>query len=251
VSDQIVKLSEDFWNIRGTFRAAGVINVGTQSSLVRLASGRFALLDAYTLRGDIADEVMGRTDGGRLVDAVCNLHPFHTKHVQAVAMMFPHAKLYGTARHLRRFPDLPWQPERTEDPAFHELFGADFDFMVPRGVDFVPKNQALHFAGVLAFHRASGALHVDDTLNWIPFPWGGRLAFHPALKAVLERRREAASEFRGWATELAARCEDVRHVCTAHTKLAPLSEEPPGAIAERVRAALKRVEPVLRAHERG
>ena len=42
MSGQFIRVSEGFWNIRGSFKIAGVIDVGTQASLVRLTSGRAA-----------------------------------------------------------------------------------------------------------------------------------------------------------------------------------------------------------------
>ncbi|PIE17319.1 MAG: hypothetical protein CSA66_06130 [Proteobacteria bacterium] len=249
MADEIVQIADGFWNIRGAFRVFGLLNIGTQSSLVRLAGGRYALLDSYTLKGDPRDEVMARTDGGDALDAIINLHPFHTVHVKAVAAMFPNAKLYGTSRHHAVAPDLRWEPERTETAAFAALFADDLDLTVPKGVDFVPSNENLHFASVLAIHKATETLHVDDTLNWIPIPFVKGLAFHPTLNKVLERRPGAAADFRAWAEAFADRCETVRHVCTAHTKLAPVSGDPPGGIAQRVRAALTKVDKVLRKHE--
>ncbi len=250
MADKLIEISDDFWNLRGSFRLFGLINVGTQASLVRLRSGRYVLLDSYTLTGSTKQAVLERTDGGRALEAVLNLHPFHTVHVQKIADMFPDAQLFGTERHHRRFPNLRWQQPRCESQAFAERFADDFDFMVPRGVHFIPDDENLHFASVLAFHRASQTLHVDDTLNWLPLPWGGRLAFHPTLKSVIERRAGAVDEFRTWAEALISRCESVRSVCTAHAGHASLVNEPDGAIASRVRGAYKRIEKVLAAHER-
>lgn len=249
MADHIVDVADGFWNIRGSFKIAKVINIGTQASLVRLNSGRFVLLDSYALEGPIADRVMALTEGGEKLDAIINLHPFHTVFVKRVAAMFPNAKLYGTSRHHEKAPDLGWQPELTETEAFAALFADDFDFMVPRGVHFVPDDPSLHFASVLAFHRASHTLHVDDTLNWIPVPFASGLAFHPTLGKVLEDRADAAADFRTWAGELAQRCENVLHVCTAHTRMAPVSDDPPGGIALRVRKALQKVEKTLKKHE--
>ncbi|MEM7160525.1 MAG: hypothetical protein AAF799_47250 [Myxococcota bacterium] len=246
---RIHEIADGFWNIRGSFKILGLLDVGTQASLVRLGSGGFVMLDSYTLEGPTADEVLRLTDGGKAVEAVINLHPFHTLHIEPMAKLFPNAKHYGTARHHSRFADMSWEPERTETAAFAALFADDFDFMVPRGVDFIPSNENLHFASVLAFHKPSATLHVDDTLNWMPFPLGNRLAFHPSLKGVLERRPGATADFRTWAEEFIARCDSVRQVCTAHAKLAPVADDPPGGIAQRVREALGRVEKVLVAHE--
>lgn len=248
MADRIVPIADGFWNIRGTFRIFKLIDVGTQASLVRLASGGYVLLDSYTLRGDVAAKALALTDGGKAVEAILNLHPFHTIHVERVAQMFPDARLYGTARHHARAPDLAWQPERTESAEFAALFADDFDFSVPAGVDFIPSNESLHFASVLAFHRASQTLHVDDTINWLPGLLGNRLAFHPTLKKVLQKRAGAVDEFRAWAEGFIERCETVRHVCTAHASMAPVDADPPGGIAGRMRAALEKVEGVLSAH---
>jgi hypothetical protein len=50
MSGKILHVADDFWNIRGSYRVGGVIDVGTQASLVRLASGKFVMLDSYTGR---------------------------------------------------------------------------------------------------------------------------------------------------------------------------------------------------------
>lgn len=249
MSDRIIEIAEGFWNIRGHFRVLGLLDVGTQSSLVRLRSGRFVLLDCYALSGEVRATVERLTEGGALLDAIVNLHPFHTVHVRAVAKAFPNAKLYGTARHHAKLPDLPWQPERTETDACAALFAEELDLSVPAGVALVPDNENLHFGSVLAFHRASRTLHVDDTLNWLPLPWGARLAFHPTLGQVLERRPGAADAFRAWAQGLVERCRSVDHICTAHArKLAPPAGA--GEIANWVQEALRRVEGTLQKHAR-
>lgn len=250
MADRIVQIAPDFWNIRGTYRLLGLLNVGTQTSLVRCASGRFVLLDCYTLKGDIAEHVMELTQDGAAIDAIINLHPFHTMHVEAVAQRLPHARLYGTARHHTMFPSLNWQPERTESTECAAIFADDFDFMVPDGVAFIPDNERLHFASVLAFHRMSATLHIDDTLNWIPWPLGQKLAFHPTLKKVLEPRAGAAQAFRAWAHGLIERCGSVRRVCTAHAKLGDLTDAAPGTIAQQVREALDAVNDTLLNHEK-
>ena len=160
------------------------------------------LLDAYTLKGEVAEDVLRLTDQGKAVEAVLNLHPFHTIHVRNTAGMFPGAKLYGTTRHREKAPDLPWQPLHTDDPELHDMFSSDFGFSVPRGVDFISSNENLHFSSVLAFHHASRTLHVDDTLFWNPLPLVGGLTFHPTLKSVLLRSPGAVSDFRACAGEL-------------------------------------------------
>ena len=250
MGDRILNIGEGFWNIRGSFKVGGVVDIGTQSSLVRLASGGFVLLDAYTLTGAVEREVMALTEQGQAVEAILNLHPFHTIHTRAAARQFPKARLYGTARHKARAPELSWEAPNTDSPALHALFADDLSFTVPRGVDFISDNEGLHFASVLAFHPASRTLHVDDTLMWSTVPLMSGLVFHPTLKSVLERRPGAAADFRQWALELADRCGDVEQLVTAHMrKLAPASSAGT-PLGDRVRQALKKMEKVLAAHER-
>lgn len=226
---------------------AGVLDVGTQMSLVRLASGKFALLDSYTPDANTHQKLLDLTDGGREVEAILNLHPFHTLHVADVAALFPNAKLYGTERHVAKFPHLTWQPTRTEDSALGELFVNDLRFLVPRGVDFVPENERLHFASVLAFHPASGTLHVDDTLTWINLPLVGGLRFHPSLPKVLQPRPLAVSDFRAWLVELRALFTEVRTLCTAHMKTLPPRD---GQLQRHLEAAISKVQKTLDKHER-
>lgn len=252
----VIEVADGFWNIRGSFKLGGVVDLGTQASLVRLSSGGYVFLDAYTLPEETKRWVDVLTGGGVAIEAILNLHPFHTLHVRAMHEQYPGAKMYGTERHHRRFADLAWEPERTEDEALHARFEGDLDFTVPRGVDLVPADENLHFASVLAFHPASRTLHVDDTLLYLRMPKPVRplkrdvLRFHPTLAKVLEPRAGAAADFRAWAGELIERSRGVDNLCAAHSA-ALLGRRYDGApIAERVEEALGKVERKLRAHER-
>ena len=132
MAGQILHVAENFWNIRGSYKIGGVIDVGTHASLVRRANGKFVLLDSYTMRGAVKRKVAELTSGGEDIEAILNVHPFHTVHVHKMHELYPQATLYGTARHLTRFPELPWADTLIEDPALHELFADDFEFSVPR-----------------------------------------------------------------------------------------------------------------------
>ena len=256
MADRIIQISDRFWNIRGSFKI-GIIEAGTQASLVRRANGKLVLLDSYTLSGAVEREVAALSNDGRDLEAILNLHPFHTIHVRRVHERFPDAKLYGTARHHAKAPELPWEPERTEDPSLHAMFADDFDFSVPRGVDFISKNENVHFSSVLAFHRASQTIHVDDTLIYTRLPKPARLLgrqdltmFHPTLAKALERRAGASADFRAWAEELATAWRDAENLCAAHTGALTAERNRGDSIAARIRKALAKVEPKLRAHER-
>jgi len=254
---RMIRVGDDFWNIRGSFKVGGVVDVGTQASLVRLQSGRFVMLDAYTLGERVEQEVRELTDGGEAIEAILNLHPFHTIHVKPMHEQFPNAKLHGTARHLSRFPELPWEPLGTEDPELHAMFAEDLDFSVPRGVDFISKNENVHFSSVLAYHRASKTIHVDDTLNYVRLPKAARLvgkpdvlSFHPTLAQALERRAGASSDFRRWAEALIVRWEDAENLCAAHSAALTASRNEGASISTRLVRALEKTARTLDKHER-
>lgn len=255
---RIVPIGENFWNIRGSFRIGRLVDVGTHASLVRLRSGRFVFLDAYALAPDVRATVDELTAGGEAIEAIINLHPFHTLHVEALWRQYPNARLYGTQRHLSRLPALPWQPATTDAPALHAQYADDFDFSVPAGVELISANEHVHFGSVLALHRASRTVHVDDTFMLVrmPFAMGGwgrpdYLGLHPTLWQALEKRQGAAAEFSAWLEQLAGDWGDAAHLCAAHAgTLSFVSCKPAEALGERMRSALRHAGLVLAAHRR-
>ncbi len=256
MAENIIQVAENFWNIRGAFRIGGVVDIGTQASLVRLASGSFLLLDSYALSDALEEEIHAILDGGE-VEAILNLHPFHTVHVERMHELFPEARLHGTQRHLDRFPDLPWEEVLSEDQELHDWYADDLDFSIPQGVDFISANENVHFASVLAYHRASGTIHADDTLMYLRLPrllglvgLRDRLSFHPTLAMALEKREGAAAEFRDWAAELAEAWGDAENLCAAHSGALLAAGNRGASIGERIRKAAQRCELVLRKHER-
>jgi len=84
----VVQISDDFWNIRGSYKVRGLVEIGTHVSLVRLGSGRFVFLDSYSLEGPAREFVDALTDGGEDLEAVINLHPFHTMHVRRMHALY-------------------------------------------------------------------------------------------------------------------------------------------------------------------
>jgi len=256
MGSKLIQISDNFWNIRGSFRIAGLIDIGTQASLVRLKSGKFVFLDSYTLDGSVLREVDQLTNHGENVVAVLNLHPFHTVHVAWMHEHYPKASHFGTARHLSKFRELEWQASRTEDAKTHTMFAEDFEFSVPRGVDFISDDEKVHFSSVLVFHPSSKTIHVDDTLMYIRLPSLMRflgltdaLSFHLTLAKVLEKRPGAVQDFRHWAEELAANWQDAEHLCAAHTTTLVADDEQ-SSIHDRIIKALGKVENILNTHER-
>ena len=253
----IIKISENFWNIRGSFKIAGLIDVGTQASLVRLASGKFVFLDAYTLSDKVKNEVFYLTDEGAAVEAILNLHPFHTLHCENMHRDFPDARLYGTRRHHERLQGLPWESVKTEDRELHEFYSGDFEFSIPRGVDFISDDENVHFSSVLAHHTPSGTVHVDDTLVYLDVPllpaflgFSDRLGFHPTLPKVLEKRDGAVADFREWTNHLADTWGQARHLCAAHTGVLTGRKLEVESLGNRILSALERVSGTLDKHQR-
>lgn len=249
----MLRVTDDFLNIRGSFRVGGLIDIGTQCSLVRRANGRFVFLDACKLSGAVQRAIDALTDGGKHVEAILNLHPFHTLHVRAMHQRYPRAKLYGTARHLSRLPDLPWEKTRTEQTRLHKMFEDDFEFSVPRGVDFISTNENVHFSSVLVLHRESRTIHVDDTLMYVRLPLPMRvlgfrdmLLFHPTLRQALEKRKGAGQDFRDWAEELAEGWRDAENLCAAHTTALTAARNEGASLHDRILAALDKVSGTLR-----
>ena len=253
----IIQVADDFWNIRGSFKIGRVIDIGTQASLVRRGNGRFVFLDSYALSDEVEREALELTNGGKDVEAIVNVHPFHTVFARKMHERFPHAKLYGTARHVSRLPELPWKELRTEDPELHAMFSDDFDFTVPRGVDFISANENVHFSSVLVLHRASKTIHVDDTLMYVrlppmvrPFGLTDAMSFHPTLGKALEKRAGAARDFRDWAEELTERWQDAENLCAAHTAALTAPKNRGASIPDRLVKALGKADRTLTAHAR-
>ena len=257
MKERIIEVSKDFWIIRGSFKIGGVVDIKTHAALVRLSNGNFVFLDSYSLSQEARariDDIVG-SDGE--IEAILNVHPFHTVHVTRMHDLYPDARLYGTARHRQRFSELPWEAELTEDPELHALYSDDFAFSIPRGVDFISANENIHFSSVLVKHRASNTIFVDDTFMYFQLPRALRLfgmrdslSFHPTLSKALEKRAGAAEDFRSWAAELIEDWGDVENLCAAHTGALLARENKGASIPDRLQKALQKCEPKLRTHER-
>jgi hypothetical protein len=257
MKSKIIQVSKNFWNIRGSFKIGGVIDIGTHASLILKENGKFIFLDSLTLEGETLQEINKLTNNGKNVESVLNLHPFHTLHVSKMHELFPNAKHYGTARHLLKSPGLKWEKLKTEDKDLHNFFSKDLQFSIPRGVDFISKDESLHFSSVLAFHRSSQTIHVDDTLMYIRLPKlmtlfgiSEPITFHPTLSKVLETRPGAASDFQEWAKEIATSWSDAQNLCAAHTASLTRDMKRDLSIEQTILKALKKVQPKLASHKK-
>lgn len=246
---RFLDLGHGFWNIRGKLRIAGVLDLGTHASLVRLSSGRFVFLDSYELTGELRDKVMALTDNGAAVEAILNLHPFHTLHCAAMHRDFPRAQLFGSARHRARLPHLPWADAPVESAEVAAQYSDDLAFSLPAGIDYICADERVHAGSLLAWHKASRTLHVDDTLNLLPVPPvlrgvlpAPRMFLHPTLPRALASGPGAVRDFRAWVQGLAADCDDLRHLVVAHSGHRRFQ---PGEFGRALLIALRRAAPRL------
>ncbi|WP_375291088.1 hypothetical protein [Qipengyuania sp.] len=246
------QLADGFWNFRGSFKIGGLIDIGTQMSLVRRKNGRFILLDSYSLDDADKRELLNLTDGGTKIDAIINVHPFHTIHCSAAHDLAPQARLIGTRRHHQQMPDLPWADGVIEDEATQAEFAEDLEFTVPDGLLLVTPDDSVHAASVLARHRASSIVHVDDTLNVLDAPGflkrifpTSSLRFHPMLGKALEPSAGAANAFDSWAREIAERWAGTPFVCAAHSAVRTLGSD---GWREEILNALSAVQKTLDSH---
>lgn len=248
---RITDLGHGFWNIRGDLRIGGILNVGAQSSLVRLSDGGFVMIDACEMDRATRDTVMTLTDQGKGLRAVLYVHPFHTLHCADVHAMFPLAAHYGCARHRRLFPDLPWQDETVDSATVVRRLAPDLELSVPQGMVHVDDDDSIHAWSVLVRHPASRSVHVDDTLNVLPVPSFMRrllgwpvLSFHPTTAKALDNGPDNVDAFLNWARSLAKDWGDTRHVCAAHTRRVTL--EGPCPLQTAMTKAITQIEPKLR-----
>ncbi|MGP5493488.1 hypothetical protein ACTXPO_08090 [Psychrobacter celer] len=227
MSDKIHDLGAGFWNIRGTFRLGGVLNIGTQCSLVQLDSGKFIFLDSYGLTGDVRDEVMTLTNQGQDVEAVLNVHPFHTVSCAQMAKDFPQATFYGSRRHHKQVPDVQWADDLVESEAVAKRY-PELQFSLSQGIHYISPNEMIHAGSLLAYHLASKSLHVDDTFMSPPVKLLEKvlpeLLLHPTTKKALKNETNAGKTYCDWATNLAHEWRDVRNFCAAHSYLVRFNE---------------------------
>lgn len=103
------EVGRGFYNLKTSFYTNAVINVGSQMSLLSLQStGKFLVLDTCALTTAAKIELDYLTQNGTLIVGVIATHPFHTTYFTTFHAMYPHAKYYGTPRHIRMMPSIPW-----------------------------------------------------------------------------------------------------------------------------------------------
>ena len=193
MTDEIYDLGAGFWSIRGSFIKNGIIDIGVQCALIKRPSGRFIFLDSYTLTGDLRQQVMALTNEGRDVEAVLNVHPFHTVHCAQMAQDFPQATFYGSSRHPQQVPEVSWANDLVESDAVAARY-PELKFSMSEGIYYISPNEMIHAGSLLAYHPASQSLHVDDTFMSPPIKLLEavlpELILHPTTKKALKNEKK-------------------------------------------------------------
>lgn len=74
---KVFRVADKFINIRGSFKL-GPADIGVHTSLVKRKSGKWLMLDSVKLESQAKAEVDKITNNGADLEAILNLHPFHT-----------------------------------------------------------------------------------------------------------------------------------------------------------------------------
>ncbi len=247
MEDKIYDLGAGFWSIRGSFIKNGILDIGVQCALVKLSSGRFIFLDSYTLKDDVRAQVMALTNDGQDVEAVLNVHPFHTVHCEQMAKDFPQATFYGSSRHPKQVPNVKWSDDLVESDAVAERY-PELEFSLPKGIYYIAPDESVHASSLLVFHPASLSIYVDDTFEIPPSKLintvQADLGLHPTTLKALKDEPNAGKEYCDWATQLAHKWRDVRNFCGAHSGLVEFEE---GRFEAALLSAIDRARPELEA----
>jgi len=253
----LLEVGTGFFNIRGSFSfMLGLVDIGTQMSVIHLPhSNKFLVIDTIPLTPEIKEELDVLTNNGKDIEAVLATHPFHTLSMLPFFKEYPKASYYGTPRHIRNIPDIPWVGI-LEECKIRAKWNPDIEMKIPNGAEFAdPKPEKNnHFSCVFVFHKPSKTLHVDDTLMYCPDPSfllkiGGfkkdGLSFHPSIKGPgLLPHPNAPFEFRDFIKEV-IHDWDFDNICAAHmgNKI--------GGAHEQLEKTLKDAEPLFqKLHEK-
>lgn len=196
-------MTENVWNVRANFKVFSLLSIGTHMSFMRVSSGRFLVIDTVPLDPELKAEIDQLTNQGLLIEAVIATHPFHTLSFAAFYEAYPNARYFGTPRHIRVVPQIPWvgdirdhlldwavaappplssssssstvatsSTDQTTISSIVESFGAaptacSVQMRIPDGAEYVNPLPEIsnHFVSVFVYHVTDRVLHVDDTLN--------------------------------------------------------------------------------------
>jgi hypothetical protein len=73
----ILRVADTFLNVRANFKV-GPLDIGTHCSLLKRKNGKWLMLDSVKFEADVKSEIDSLTNAGADIEAILNLHPFHT-----------------------------------------------------------------------------------------------------------------------------------------------------------------------------
>ncbi|KAJ3384029.1 hypothetical protein HDU84_003230 [Entophlyctis sp. JEL0112] len=212
------------FNLRAPFKIAGILDIGTQMTFIRLATGKYVAFSTVVLDSDSKADVDTLTQNGELLEAVVATNAHHTLAFEAFNQYYPSAAFYGTPRHIRKFSSIPWKGDVSDKLVLtmwdSEIAMKNTDVGIVWDVPTVPEFN--HFPGMLVYHRATKTMLVDDCYivaeNGGPLmklALGGSIAFHPKFIEALSDEKDAPAKFYSWMSAFLDEW-DVQNIATAH-----------------------------------
>jgi len=241
-NERVVTIGAGFYNIRSSFKAFGLVEVGTHMSLIRLNSGKFIIIDTIEIDDELKTKINELTQNGDLIEAVLATHPFHTIYFPAFFKLYPNAKYYGCPRHVKNIISIPWEGNFQEESTLKLWESEHIYLRIPDGAEFINPIESNHFSSVFVFHQPSRTIHVDDTIGFHHNP--GCILRHIigarpnkmmfwSLERGLKQDKDAPIQFKRWIEKLLLDW-DFDNVCAAH------SANKIGGAKEELRLALER-----------
>jgi hypothetical protein len=131
--NELHEIGPGFWNVHARFRMlVEKIDIGTQMSIVQLSNGNFVVFNTVELDDHLRRQINKLTDNGDLIEGVIGTHPFHTRSFLDFYRAYPQAAYYGTPRHLRQIPQIPWLGSLDESYV-REKWEPDVEMRIPAG----------------------------------------------------------------------------------------------------------------------
>jgi len=219
-------IGKNFWNIRAEFKLfSGILNIGTHMSIAKLSNDKFLLIDTVELTPSLKNEIDLLTNSGKDIAAVIATHPFHTLAFPGFYAAYPDVPFYGTPRHLRTQPQIPWKDDITKHL---NDWNPDIELRIPAGAEWVAPvpEDSNHFVSIWVYSPLARTVHVDDSINCyhgVPSPIlavigkkQDALAFHPSMSGPgLHPTPEAPIDFLVWLKQLLVDW-DFDNICCAH-----------------------------------
>lgn len=81
----LVRIADTFTNIRASFKI-GPADLHTHASLVKRSNNKWLMLDSVSMQDQVKQDVLSMTGNGKDVEAILNLHPFHTVRTHTAAL---------------------------------------------------------------------------------------------------------------------------------------------------------------------